>query len=93
MKEPKHTKVESVKHLKELLANGRPKEFLMQLGGGLVVSRKTMRLVLRGKHKGEFIVYNHIDDSEDYLTEKELVNKEYTNIGDAIEKGAYWTDE
>jgi hypothetical protein len=93
MKKSTHTRVEDIKHLKKLLADGKPMDFLMQLGGGLVVSRKTMELVLKGKHKGDFIVYNHIDDSEDYVTEKELMDKEYTNIGEAIEKGAYWTNE
>ena len=37
-----------------------------------------------------FIVRNEVDDSEQELTEQQLMSKDYTNIGEAIKKGAFF---
>lgn len=74
-------KVKSIKHLKILLNNNR-NDFFIALNFG-VVSLKYMRLLENGK----FFIYNHIDNTKQRLTEKGLFSE--SNIGEAIEKGAF----
>ena len=63
-------------------------EFLIQLKGGLV-SRKVIRWDEDDK---KFWILNCIDDTEQCLTEKQIINKEHTLIGEAIEKKAFYKD-
>ena len=78
----KREKVSSVSHLRRLIKSGR-NEFFLLLSGGLVVSRKTVRL----QKDGRFAIVNHIDDTKQVLTEVELFTA--SNIGEAITKGAF----
>ena len=41
---------------------------------------------------GHFEVINHIDGSEQVLSESEMMDKSLTNIGEAIEKGSFFKD-
>ena len=45
------------------------------------------------KDANQFEILNHIDDTEQVLTEKEMVNKDLTNIGYAMTKGALYLDD
>jgi hypothetical protein len=63
-------------------------EFLIQLKGGLV-SRKVIRWDEDDK---KFWILNCIDDTEQCLTEKQIINNEHTLIGEAIEKKAFYKD-
>ena len=63
-------------------------EFLIQLKGGLV-SRKVIRWYEDDK---KFWILNCIDDTEQCLTEKQIINNEHTLIGEAIEKKAFYKD-
>lgn len=65
-----------------------PSEFLIQLNGG-VVSRKVIRWDEGDK---KFWILNCIDDTEQCLTEKQIINNEHTLIGEAIEKKAFYKD-
>lgn len=63
-------------------------EFLIQLKGGLV-SRKVIRWDEDDK---KFWILNCIDDTEQCLTEKQIINHKYTLIGEAIIKKAFYKD-
>ena len=39
-----------------------------------------------------FVVINGIDDTDQELTEEQMKDKTFTNIGEAIEKGAFFMD-
>jgi len=83
----KYLKIKSIKHLISRLDNEGYNEFVIVLGGGGVVSRKEMMYDPADKM---FLINNCIDDSEQDLTEKQLLNKNYTNIGVAIKRGAFF---
>ncbi len=55
------------------------------LSGGLISSRKT---IWYDPKKKKFIVMNHIDDTEQTLTDKQIMSQKYTNVGYAITKKA-----
>ena len=40
-----------------------------------------------------FFIFNYIDDTEQVLTEAQLMDREYTNIGYAMTKGALFKDD
>jgi hypothetical protein len=58
----------------------------MSLNGGFF-STKTIEW---NPDLGEFSILNHIDDSEQDLSEKRIMQKKYTLIGFAITKRALW---
>jgi len=80
-------KVKSLEHLKQLLdANGEdPLDCYILLNGGFS-SSKTL------SYDGDktFFILNEIDDTEQELTEEELFDRNHTNIGYAIENGAFF---
>jgi hypothetical protein len=57
---------------------------------GKVFSRKTIWYY--PKDKKPFEIWNHIDDTEQKLTEKQLMNKEWTNIGLALRRHSLIVD-
>ena len=84
----KFIKVKSLSHLKKLVAN-KTGDFRMQLNGG-VFSRKYISYY---PDKKRFWITNCIDDSEQDLTEKDIMNEKETLIGKAIKYGALWLEE
>lgn len=76
------TKVESIEHLNELCKNSKS-EFFMKLGP----FRSSKHIEYNPKNNTWWI-YNEIDDTEEELDDKELLNN--TNIGDAIKKGVFY---
>ena len=84
--EAKHTKVMSVEHLQDLLADGQSKEFVLMLEGGVRSSK-----VLGLGDEGTIYILNMIDGTEQEL----LPNQMYTesNIGKAIDAGAFYLEE
>ena len=82
-KTPKYAIVKNLKNLKALIANGYF-EFLITLNGG-IFSRKNIDYI---KSTRKFESLNWIDDTEQTLTEKQLMNPNWTNIGLAIKKKA-----
>jgi len=75
--------VKGLKDLKNLLAEGYY-EYLITLQGRLI-SRKNIEFNPKNK---KFYIINWIDDSEQKLTQKQLMLKSYTNIGYALKKKA-----
>lgn len=68
----------------ELLKDNKPHEFRLLLNGG-AFSRKTIKRISKDLYK----TTNHIDDSIQRLTEKELFDPEITNILEGIEKNSF----
>ena len=54
-----------------------------------VRSTKYVRWDLKAK---QFHIVNRIDGSRQYLTEEQIMDKVFTNIGVAIRKGAFFKD-
>lgn len=77
--------VKSVNQLKTILADGETKDFFILLNFGL---RSSKAISYDGS--STFYVLNEIDDTEQELTEQELMNSDITNIGKAINNGALY---
>ncbi|MFA7301790.1 MAG: hypothetical protein WC069_05790 [Candidatus Shapirobacteria bacterium] len=81
MKKTKNQFVRTPKQLKELIKEGH-NNFALVLAGGLgIYSRKTIKYSDKTK---QYSITNHIDNSKQKLTEKELMNESYTLIGKAL---------
>ena len=80
------TKITSVEQLKNLAKNGC--DCFILLRGNLRSSKHVWYC-----EEGQFEIINYIDGSEQYLTEKKLMDKTFTNIGEAMMKGAFFKDD
>ena len=80
MKKTNNQFVKDIKHLKELIKQ-KHTEFALILMGGGAYSRKTINYSNKTK---KFRIINHIDDSKQSLTKKQLMDEDYTLIGKAI---------
>ena len=79
----KHIKtIAQLKKLAKQTQGNDPFECAIVLGGGIAMSRKSIIF-----YQGIFNIYNCIDETEQDLTEKQLMDKKYTNIGEALRKG------
>ncbi len=56
------------------------------ISNGILKSSKYIEL----DENDNFYIVNEIDDSEQTLNEEELFNRDYTNIGFAIENGQFY---
>lgn len=81
-------KVESVDHLKKLLADGEIHDFVFILNYGLR-SSKELRLLSRGR----LWISNLIDSSVQTLYFSQLNDTGKTNIGKAITEGAFYMEK
>lgn len=79
--------VKSVNQLKTILADGETKDFFILLNFGL---RSSKAISFDGDNT--FYVLNEIDGTEQELTEQELMDSDITNIGKAINNGAFYMD-
>ena len=76
--------ITSLAQLKKEAQDEQDAEFFILLNNCL---RSSKRIVWEEDEK-RFFVINYIDDFEQELTEKQLMDTSYTNIGFAMEKGA-----
>ena len=76
--------ITSMEQLKKEAQDEQDAEFFILLNNCL---RSSKRIVWEEDEK-RFFVINYIDDFEQELTEKQLMDKSYTNIGFAMEKGS-----
>ena len=85
----KATQVKSLQHLKEILSDrdGDTREFFILLNGGLRSSK-----LMSWDGENTFYIVNEIDDTEQELSEAQLMDRTYTNIGYALEKGALFLE-
>jgi hypothetical protein len=79
--------IRSIDQLKEESNGGA--EFFILLNYNL---RSSKRIEWDEEEK-RFFVFNLIDDTEQVLTEKQLMDHQYTNIGYAMAKGALYRDD
>jgi len=82
----KDRRIRTIRQLKKLAKNGL--ECFILLNGGL----RSSKYISYHPEENKFYVFNYIDDSEQELTESQLLDSEYTNIGQALEKGALIMD-
>ena len=82
----KDRQIITIDQLKELATKGL--DCFILLNGGLR-SSKHIRFY---PDDNSFYVLNLIDDSEQILTEAQILDSEYTNIGEAMRKGALIMD-
>lgn len=75
--------VSSVDHLKELCYE-KQEEFFIRLNFGA----RSSKSIEYYPDDNKFLIFNQIDDSEEFITEKQL--KTDTNIYDAIQKKAFF---
>ena len=85
-REIKDRRIRNVEQLKELAKNGL--ECFILLNGGL----RSSKYISYDSSDNSFYVLNLIDGSEQKLTESQLLDSEYTNIGEAMNKGALIMD-
>ena len=78
------TKIESIEELKKLAENGC--ECFILLRGNL----RSSKHIYYDKDTNQFEIINYIDGSEQCLSEIELMEKGYTNIGYAMKNGALY---
>lgn len=79
-------RIRTIKQLKELAKKGV--ECFILLNGGL----RSSKYIRFCPEDNSFYVLNYIDDTEQELTESQILDSEYTNIGQAMKKGALITD-
>jgi len=82
-------KITSMEQLKREAKDQWDAEFFILLRGYL---RSSKRIVWEEEER-KFFIINFIDDTEQELTEAQLMDKGYTNIGYAMTKGALFKDD
>ena len=76
-------RVKDIQEIKDLSQISQ--DFFISLNGGM---RSTKNIYWNGK---KFEVFNFIDNSEEKLTEKQIMNDKITNIGKSLKVGGlYW---
>ena len=84
--ETKDRRVRTIDQLKELAKNGL--DCFILLNGGL----RSSKHIRYYPDDNSFYVLNLIDDSEQELTEAQILDGGYSNIGEAMKKGALIMD-
>ena len=82
----KDRRIRTIEQLKELAKNGL--DCFILLNGGL----RSSKHIRFHPDDNSFYVLNLIDDSEQELTEAQILDGGYSNIGEAMKKGALIMD-
>jgi hypothetical protein len=82
----KDRRIRTIEQLKELAKNGL--DCFILLNGGL----RSSKHIRYYSDDNSFYVLNLIDDSEQELTESQILDSAYSNIGEAMKKGALIMD-
>ena len=86
MTKTKDKRIRTIQQLKELAKNGL--DCFILLNGGL----RSSKHIRFHPDDNSFYVLNLIDDSEQELTEAQILDSAHTNIGEAMKKGALIMD-
>lgn len=86
--EIKDKRIKTIEQLKELAQNDNGLDCFILLNGGL----RSSKHIKYYPDDNSFFVLNLIDDSEQELTESQILDGAYTNIGEAMKKGALIMD-
>jgi hypothetical protein len=81
-------RIRTIEQLKELAKDENGLDCFILLNGGL----RSSKHIRYYPNDNSFFVLNLIDDSEQELTESQILDSAYTNIGEAMEKGALIMD-
>jgi hypothetical protein len=81
--------ITSMEQLKKEARGEQDADFFILLSGNL---RSSKRIVWE-EDENQFFITNYIDDSEQELTEAQLMDKGYTNIGFAMTRGALFKND
>ena len=81
--------ITSMEQLKRESQGEQDVEFFILLNGNL---RSSKRIVWDEEDR-RFYIINFIDDTEQELTEAQLMDRDYTNIGYALTRGALFKDD
>lgn len=84
----KDKRIRTIEQLKELAKNENGLDCFILLNGGL----RSSKHIRYYPDDNSFYVLNLIDDSEQELTEAHILDSSYTNIGEAMRKGALIMD-
>jgi len=75
--------IKSITELKKIATDENGADCFITLAGGLV---KSSKLIKYEPQFDMFYIINYVDDSTQELKSKQLADKKYTNIGEAIQK-------
>ena len=81
----KITRVKSLEELKQI-CDGRMRDFFIQLNFGI----RSTKAISYDRSTDKFYIVNIIDDSEQELSSKEIMDENNSHIGKAIELGAFY---
>lgn len=81
----KITRVKSLDELKQI-CDGRMRDFFIQLNFGI----RSTKAISYDRSTDKFYIVNIIDDSEQELSSKEIMDENNSHIGKAIELGAFY---
>ena len=84
----KDRRIRKIEQLKELASDENGLDCFILLNGGL----RSSKHVRYYPDDNSFYVLNLIDDSEQELTEAQILSSDYSNIGEAMKKGALIID-
>ena len=87
MTKTKDRRIRTIQQLKELTTKGGLECFIL-LNGGL----KSSKYISYDPDRKTFYVLHYIDGSDETLTESQILDSDYCNIGEAMEKGALIMD-
>jgi hypothetical protein len=82
-------RITSLGQLKKEAQGEDDAEFFILLNGNLRSSKR----IIWEEEEMRFVIFNYIDDTEQVLTEAQLMDKSYTNIGYAMTQGALFKDD
>jgi hypothetical protein len=86
--ETKDKRIRNIEQLKKLAKNENGLDCFIMLNGGL----RSSKHIRYYPDDNSFFVLNLIDDSEQELTESQILDGAYSNIGEAMKKGALIMD-
>ena len=82
-------RITSLEELKKEAQGEQDTEFFILLRGYMRSSKR----IIWDEGKKRFFIRNYIDDTKQKLTEAQLMDQDYTNIGYAMTTGALFKDD
>ena len=87
MKKKRSVMVKNLAQLKKL-TNGKSKKFHIRLFGWI----KSVKRIKFDSKLNRFSVFNEIDETRQLLTPGEMMDKNFTNIGEAMNQKAFYSN-
>jgi len=81
--------IKTIEELKREAQGEQDTEFFILLRGYMRSSKR----IIWDEGKKRFFIRNYIDDTKQVLTEAQLMDQDYTNIGYAMTTGALFKDD